>query len=73
MKSFLLCQSTAVINTLIVIVVGFVAAIYVLRFRLYMSIGGNASLVASCLNSIQIVIFNMIYNWVAHVSTSDCE
>ena len=67
-RRMLLCQSAFVINTLITIVIGFVAAIYVLRFRLYSSLGGNASIVASCLNSIQIVIFNMIYSWVAHVS-----
>ncbi|CAE7421492.1 Ano5, partial [Symbiodinium microadriaticum] len=68
-RSFLLCQSTCVINTFITLVIGFVAAIYILRFRLYSSIGGNASIVASCLNSVQIVIFNMIYNWVAYKLT----
>lgn len=64
-KNFLLFQSTVVINFLVAIVIGVVSAIYILRFRLYTSIGGNASIVASALNSIQIVIFNMIYNTVA--------
>mmetsp|Transcript_8718 Transcript_8718/g.13019 ORF Transcript_8718/g.13019 Transcript_8718/m.13019 type:complete len:739 (+) Transcript_8718:66-2282(+) len=68
-RDCLLFQSTAVINTLVLVVVGFVSAIYVLRFQLYTSIGGNASIVASALNSIQIVIFNMIYNWVARQLT----
>lgn len=64
-QTFLMCQSTTVINFLVVMVIGVVSAIYVLRFRLYVSIGGNASIVASALNSVQIVIFNMIYNTIA--------
>jgi hypothetical protein len=64
-KNFLLCQSSTVINLFAALIIGAVTGIYILRFHLYVSIGGHASLVASALNSIQIVIFNMIYKQVA--------
>jgi hypothetical protein len=57
--------SSTVINFCAALIIGVVSGIYILRFKLYVSIGGNASLVASALNSIQIVIFNMIYKHLA--------
>jgi hypothetical protein len=64
-RNFLLCQSSTVINLFAALIIGVVTGIYILRFHLYVSIGGNASLVASALNSVQIVIFNMIYKQLA--------
>ena len=43
------------------IVCGVVACIYVLKFQLSQPIGSYASLVASVINTIQITIFNLIY------------
>lgn len=43
------------------LVCGVVACIYVLKFQLSQPIGTYASLVASVINTIQITIFNLIY------------
>eukprot|EP01034_Spumella_vulgaris_P029475 gene29475-36537_t len=58
-------RSQGIIGAFILMVVGVVASIYVLRFSLQSSIGANASTVASILNTVQITIFNMIYQVIA--------
>jgi hypothetical protein len=57
--------ASLVILVLIMMVIGVVAAIYVLRFALESDIGTNASVVASVLNSVQIAVFNVIYGFIA--------
>lgn len=57
--------SQTVVGTFIFLVLGIVTGIYTLRFSLQPSIGSNASIVASVLNTIQIQVINMIYQVVA--------
>jgi anoctamin-10/anoctamin-7 len=64
-KSFLIAQSVTSVASLILLVIGCVTSIYILRFHLYSSIGSNASIVASAINSVQITILNMVYGIVA--------
>lgn len=64
--------SRSVIGAFIALVIGVVASIYVLRFSLQSDIGATASTVASVLNTIQITVFNMIYQRVA-ISLTDME
>lgn len=55
-----------IIMTMVLLVVGVVASIYVIRFALQSGpTAPYASLVASVLNTVQITVFNMIYNNVA--------
>lgn len=65
-------SSQSVIGTFITLVMGVVAAIYVLRFSLQSDLGAGASTLASVLNTIQITIFNYIYQRVA-IYLTDCE
>ncbi len=62
-----LAVSQSVITTFIMCVIGVVAGIYVLRFSLQKkdSSAPYASVVASILNTVQITIFNMIYQVIA--------
>ncbi|RYG65223.1 hypothetical protein EON64_12375, partial [archaeon] len=67
-----LCSSQTVIGCFISLVLGVVASIYVLRFSLQNNIGTNASTVASILNTVQITIFNYIYQKVAiHLTNNE--
>ena len=60
-----LAASTSVIVTLILMVIGAVAGIYVMKYTLSKTIGSASSTVASIINTIQITIFNMLYTAVA--------
>lgn len=62
-------SSQGVIASFILAVIGVVASIYVLRFSLQSDIGSSASTVASILNTIEITILNMIYQFVATALT----
>jgi anoctamin-7 len=53
--------SRSILFAFMSLVCGVVAAIYVLKFQLSQPIGSYASLVASLLNTVQITIFNIIY------------
>lgn len=66
----LITQSAVLIISMIMLVIGTVASIYVLRFQLYQDIGSSASIVASALNSLQITVFNMVYGYVARKLTN---
>ena len=65
--------SRSVVSTFIMIVVGVVAAIYVLRFSLQQRNSTNpyASTVASVLNAAQIQIFNIIYQKIVILLTNN--
>ena len=54
-------RSRGVITAFMALICGVVAAIYVLKFELSQPIGSYASLVASIINTIQITVFNIIY------------
>ena len=53
--------SRSILFAFLTLVCGVVAAIYVLKFQLSQPIGSYASLVASVINTVQITIFNLIY------------
>jgi len=55
--------SFMIIISFILLVITVVAGIYWLRFALQSKIGTYASTVASVLNTVQITIFNMVYQW----------
>lgn len=58
--------SVAIVCSMVLMVIGVVTSIYVIRFALQSSsVAPYSSLVASVLNTIQITIFNIIYNKVA--------
>eukprot|EP01039_Chlorochromonas_danica_P003789 gene3789-4139_t len=65
-------SSQSVIGTFITLVLGVVASIYVLRFSIQSDLGSSASTVASILNTVQITIFNYIYQKVA-IHLTDME
>jgi hypothetical protein len=65
-RSRLFAMSQSVIYTFISIVIGVVAGIYSMRYVLQtQSLGPYASTVASVVNTIQITIFNVLYQFVA--------
>lgn len=53
--------SFALLSAMLSLICGVVASIYVLKFELSSSLGSYASVVASVVNTIQITLFNMIY------------
>jgi len=53
--------SRSFLTGLLTLICGVVACIYVLKFQLSSPIGSYASLVASVINTIQITLFNMLY------------
>lgn len=58
--------SVVVILSMVLMIAGVVAAIYVIRFQIQQSSASPyASLIASVLNSVQITVFNMIYGQLA--------
>lgn len=57
--------SNSVVATFILLVLGIVTGIYTLRFSLQPSIGSLASVIASILNTVQIQLVNLIYQYVA--------
>lgn len=59
--------STTVIATLILMVIGAVAGIYVMKFVLTEPLGSNASTLASIANTVQINFFNYVYSNVARL------
>jgi anoctamin-10/anoctamin-7 len=61
--------SQGVILTFVLVVIGCVASIYVLRYSLQADVGANASTIASILNTIQITLLNMAYQFVATALT----
>jgi hypothetical protein len=65
--------SRSIVTTFIMIVIGVVAAIYVLRFSLQQRAITNpySSLVASILNAIQIQVFNLIYQRIVVILTDN--
>jgi hypothetical protein len=65
--------SRSVMTTFILLVVGVVAAIYVLRFSLQQKASTNpySSLVASILNAVQIQVFNLIYQKIVIMLTNN--
>jgi uncharacterized protein YoxC len=63
-------QSLLVVALLIAAVVGLVASIYVIRFAIQPYIGTNAQTVASVANSIQILIANAVYTFLATALTN---
>lgn len=67
----LVAISQTVITSFVILVIGVVAAIYVFRFFLQNkdSTSPYSSLVASVLNTVQITVFNMIYQYLAKVLT----
>eukprot|EP01040_Poterioochromonas_malhamensis_P012080 gene12080-13202_t len=64
--------SRVVISSFIALLIGVVSSIYVLRFSLQSNLGSYASLIASILNTVQITIFNMIYQNMA-IRLTDAE
>lgn len=58
-------SSQTVITACACLVIGVVSSIYVLRFTIQNDVGVAASFIASILNTVQIVVFNMIYQQVA--------
>ena len=64
-KRFRIRIALSIIFCLILCVIGSVASIYILRSILYRSIGTSAQAVASIVNTIQIMTFSYIYNYVA--------
>eukprot|EP00604_Paraphysomonas_vestita_P001703 CAMPEP_0174817746 /NCGR_PEP_ID=MMETSP1107-20130205/254_1 /TAXON_ID=36770 /ORGANISM="Paraphysomonas vestita, Strain GFlagA" /LENGTH=652 /DNA_ID=CAMNT_0016028733 /DNA_START=1071 /DNA_END=3029 /DNA_ORIENTATION=+ len=64
-RMVLIAQSSAVIATLILVVIGAVTSIYIIKRALAEPLGSNAQTVASILNSVQISVFNLIYSFVA--------
>ncbi len=58
-------QSQGVVLTCTLLVLGVVSSIYVLRFSIQDNVGASASTIASILNTIQIIAFNMVYSKVA--------
>jgi len=61
--------SLSVISVMVMLVISVVLGIYFLKFYLNNEIGTLASVVASVLNSVQIAVFNVIYNFVAKKMT----
>ena len=64
--------SMAIIGGFILLLVGVVASIYVMRYALEKTLQGQASTVASICNTVQITIFNMVYQKVV-VFLTDAE
>jgi hypothetical protein len=62
--------SVIVVAAFIMLILGVVAGIYVMRFGLQPQIGRYASYLASAVNSVQISIFNAVYNYFAVRLTS---
>lgn len=62
--------SFCMIGLMIMLVIGVVASIYYLRFSLQKDIGSSSSAVASVLNTAQIIIFNMIYQFLVQKLTN---
>mmetsp|Transcript_27752 Transcript_27752/g.59816 ORF Transcript_27752/g.59816 Transcript_27752/m.59816 type:complete len:763 (-) Transcript_27752:195-2483(-) len=60
-KSDSLAQSATVVCAYMLLVVGVVSSIYVMRFSLQGQIGTLAAVLASVINTVQIVVFNFIY------------
>jgi hypothetical protein len=60
-----LFSSQAVIISFMLLVMGVVTSIYVLRFSIQKETGTFASTIASVLNTIQITVFNFIYQRIA--------
>lgn len=58
-------QSMLVIGSMILLVLGVVASIYVIRTALTHDIGSRAQYVASILNAVQIQVFNFVYTILA--------
>jgi anoctamin-10/anoctamin-7 len=71
MKSVRLGASYSVIFTYISLVILCVVGIYVLRYGLQKDANANASIIASVLNSIQILVFNMMYEKLAVILTKE--
>lgn len=67
-----ICSSTGVVYVFLMLVIGVVASIYVMRFSIQKDVGTYASLIASVLNTVQITVFNIIYQTVA-VNLTDAE
>lgn len=67
-----LAQSFSVVVTFILIVIGVVAGIYQMRISLQPQIGAYASTLASVINTVQIQIFNIIYQYLVR-SLTDLE
>lgn len=65
-----LFQSSLGIIAMIVLVIGIVVSIYVMRFAIRSLIGiTSAQVVASIANSVQIIILNAVYTFIANVLT----
>jgi len=64
-----LCVSASVVLSYMLLVLGVVVSIYIMRFSIQGDVGVWASLMASVLNTIQIVIFNFIYRSVVQQLT----
>lgn len=71
MKSVRLGASYTVICTYISLVVLCVVGIYVLRYSLQKADNPNASIIASVLNSVQITLFNIMYERLAVILTKE--
>lgn len=63
--------SQTIVAFFVLLVLGTVTSIYVIRFALQSQLGVGASILASVLNTIQITVFNMIYQQVAVKLTDD--
>lgn len=65
-KEFYMIRAFSIIVSLALVVIGAVVSIYVIKYELYLTAAKDyAQLIASVLNSIQITIFNLIYNEIA--------
>lgn len=63
--------SQSIVLLFVLLVIGTVSAIYLLRFSIQRKTATGASITASVLNTVQIIIFNMIYQKVAIKLTDD--
>jgi anoctamin-10/anoctamin-7 len=64
-RNVYMIQSALAISSLIMLVIGVLASIYVVRAALAPSMGSDAQTIASVLNAIQIQFFNFVYTLVA--------
>lgn len=64
-RNVYLAQSALAIGSLIMLVIGVLASIYVLRAALAPSMGADAQTIASILSAVQIQFFNFVYTLVA--------
>lgn len=62
LRSKKLFLSFGLVGALVLLVIGTVTGIYILRFQLQSTTSLPASLIASCLNTLQITLFNMGYS-----------